>query len=312
MREFQDSGNLQQQFRSFKRAAAKGHEESIWFGILSVVQDVPMGKSALKEVFAKTEETLGWYMAGRLSYWDSRERFDFMKKSAEGGCSWGQTVYGQYFYGRNRFVEPNEKAYVDWLEKAANQNNPKAMHLLGSWYGDKRGEKDKAVSYDLAASEMGWKAAMFSLAMSLKNGIGCEKDLRQAAIWSAKGVSLFFFELLEESSFRRGKMEDLDYDFNQLCYGLGWGLYWYQYGSEEWKSQDFGVRSFGKHCLDYYCSCVELQQESIFTFLLCWNRTTGRVKEPGQMIARIVWEGKETNLLLRFGEKRENRGCVLF
>jgi hypothetical protein len=112
--------------------------------------------------------------------------------------------------------------------------------------------------------------------------------------------------------FERGATGALDCDFNQLCYALGWGLYWYQYGSKEWKSQNYGARSFGKRCLDYYCSCIELQQKSILSFLLFWNRVTGRVKEPGRIIAQTVWEGKEANLLLRFGEKRESQGCVLF
>jgi hypothetical protein len=237
--------------------------------------------------------------------------FDFYKKSAEGGCSWGQLEYGLYFRNRE-FVEKDEKVFVEWMEKAASQNNPKAMVQLGEWFRLEEWGEEKAVSYYRTAAELGWKDSMYFLSYMLKNGIGCERDLRQAVIWSAKGDSKFFFELLEESSFRRGATEDLDYDFNQLCYGLGWGLYWYQYGSEEWKSRDFGVKSCGKHCLNYYCFCVELQQESIFIFLLCWNRTTGRVKEPGRMIAQMVWEGKEANVLLRFGGKRESRGCILF
>jgi hypothetical protein len=88
--------------------------------------------------------------------------------------------------------------------------------------------------------------------------------------------------------------EDLDCDFNQLCYLLGWGLYWYQYETGRWNNQG----------LDYYCSCVELQQKSIVTFLLCWNRTTG-VKPPGQIIAEMVWEGREDNLVKTFDEESD-------
>jgi hypothetical protein len=134
-------------------------------------------------------------------------------------------------------------------------------------------------------------------------------------MWSAEsGHPRLFWDPLDSSKrlFERGATGVLDCDFNQLCYSLGWGLYWYRYGSKEWKSQDYGIRSFGKHCLDYYCSCVELQQKSILTFLLFWNRTTGRAKEPGRMIAQMVWEGRETGVLLDFGPKRESRGCILF
>jgi hypothetical protein len=45
---------------------------------LSVVKDVEMEEIALIEAFAKTEEPLGWYFAGKLS--DGREQFDFYKK----------------------------------------------------------------------------------------------------------------------------------------------------------------------------------------------------------------------------------------
>ena len=70
---------LQEGFERFERAAAKGHEESIW--IVSVVKDAEMKKSALIEAFAKTEKPLGWFFAGELS--SGRERFDFCKKSEE-------------------------------------------------------------------------------------------------------------------------------------------------------------------------------------------------------------------------------------
>ena len=170
-----DSDELEESFGWFERAAAKGHEESIW--ILSVVNDVEMKEKALKEAFAKTEEPLGWYFAGWFSY-DGREQFDFYKKSAEGGCSWGQVAYGDYFEHGKAFVEEDTKVYLEWLEKAANQNNPRAMHNLGQWFrqGGKGNDKEKAVSYYRAAAELGWKLAMNSLAEMLRNGDGCGKD----------------------------------------------------------------------------------------------------------------------------------------
>ena len=70
--------------------------------------------------------------------------------------------------------------------------------------------------------------------------------------------------------------------------------------SKKWNEQDGLDQGFGHRCLDYYCSCVELQQKSIFTFLLHWNRTTGGVKGPGQLIAQMVWEGREENLVKTF------------
>jgi hypothetical protein len=130
-----------------------------------------------------------------------------MKKSAEGGCSWGQVEYGTYFRA-GMFVEQDDAMFLEILKTAR-------------------------VSYE------------------------------------------------------EGTAEQMTCDLDQLCYTLGWGLYWYLYGSEIWSRQN-DDQAFGNRCLDYYCSCVELQRKSIFKFLLCWNRTTG-VKGPGQMIAQIVW-----------------------
>jgi hypothetical protein len=307
---------MKESFQLFERAAAKGHEESVW--IVSVMKDVNMqDREALKEAFAKAEEPLGWYFAGKLSEWESREAFDFFKKSAEGGCSWGQVWYGQCFRYWSAFVETDEKAHVEWLEKAANQNNPWAMNKLGYWFRWEGGDKEKAVSYYRSGVELGWKDSMRWLAAMLRRGEGCMKDLRQAVIWSAKSCDpdqfWEFLDLVER------EFEKKSEDSNRLCYVMGWGLYWHLYGTWHWNKEIHSnndseaeidesdhyeekcvrnkeLKSFGTQCLDYYCSCVELQQKSIFMFLLCWNRTTG-IKGPGQMIAQMVWEAREDNMV---------------
>jgi hypothetical protein len=303
-----DYDDLEQSFALFERAAAKGHEQSIW--IVSVLKDVEMKKTAWKEAFATTEEPLGWYFAGLLS--SGRERFDLYKKSAEGGCSWGQVAYGGYFrYGR--FVEQDEKVGVEWLEKAAKQNNPLAMEWLGHWFRDEGSDEQKAVSYYRAAADLGWENSMNWLARMFRNGEGCAKDLRQAVVWGAKGDRGVFWDVLRDAKGapESGATEDLDCDFDQLRYSLGWGLYWYMYGTISWKMKSDESKAFGNRCLVFYCSCVESQQKSIFTFLWIWNRTTGGVKGPGQMIAQMVWEGREENLVKTFeqhgGEEPETK-----
>jgi hypothetical protein len=299
MEKFAPDKGLEEQLQRFERAAAKGHEESIW--IRSVVKDVEMEEDALIEAFAQTEELLGRYFAGWLS--DGRERFEFWKKSAEGGCSWGQVAYGWCFKYGEQVVEQNDEVYVEWLEKAANQNNPQAMNWLGDWFcSEEQGnDEQKAVSYYRAGAELGWNDSMELLAEMLREGAGCAKDLKQAVIWGAKGDSYVFWDLLAHAKGALESRATENLDCQSLCYSLGWGLYWYQYGSEDWDGEDDEVQVFGNDCLDYYCSCVEMQQESIFTFLLCWNRTTG-VKGPGEMIAQLVWEGREDNLVKAFEE----------
>jgi hypothetical protein len=286
--------DLGEDFQRFERAAAKGHEESIW--ITSVLKDVAMESNAWQEAFVKTEEPLGWWFAGRLSY--GEEQFDFKKRSAEGGCSWGQVGYGQYFKG-GYWVKEDLKVHVEWLEKAVAQNNALAMRMLGDSFREEGDDKQKALLYYRDASELGWTSSMESLAEMLRDGEGCEKDLGQAVMWSAKGSQLCVFWLVLADTRRALEFEiakDLDCGFiNKLCYSLGWGLYWYR-----WKERGDEEKTFANRCLDYYCSCVEQQQKSIFTFLLCWKRTMG-VKDVGAMIGKMVWEGREDNLVKSFG-----------
>jgi TPR repeat protein len=302
--EFDPYEDLEESVHRYERAAAKGHEESIW--ICSVLKDVEMEMNALKEAFAKTEEPLGWYVAGQLSEWFLREQFDFFKKSAEGGCSWGQVEYGQDFRRGGDFVEEDKKVHLEWLEKSAKQNNPRAMDRLGSWFREEGGDKEKAVSYYRAAAELGWKASMRLLSVGLRDGEGCEKDLIQAVVWSAKGDSISFGSTLRHArvALQSETIENLGCDFDQLCYSLAWGLYWYKYGTEEWNERHDSEKVFSNRCLDYYCSCVELQQKSICTFLLCWNRTVG-VYDAGFLIAQMVWEERAKNMLKLF--EKENR-----
>ena len=300
---------LVESFAFFERAAAKGHEVAIW--IVNVVKNAKIEQRSVKGAFARAEEPLGCFLAGRISL--GREQFEFFKKSAEGGCSWGEVWYAMYFKEGMFFVEKDTEVYVEWLEKAAKQNNPLAMKCIGDWFRYEGIDKDKALSYYHASAVMGWIDSIRPLAEMLRDRARSIKDTKQSMMWYAKMESVIFWAVLSnakeviENSQRR---EDLFCGFSQIYYALGWGLYWYQYGSKEQKSQNYGVASFGKQCLDYYCLCVESQQKSIFTFLLCWNQTTG-IKEPGQLIAQLVWEEREDNLVKEFVRKQKGRGCIL-
>jgi hypothetical protein len=280
-----------------------------------------MDKYGLRQALGKAEQPLGWYLAGLLADNFSRERFDFFKKSAEGGCSWGQVGYA-WFFSSGMFVEKDMKTYVEWLERAAKQENPSAMEYLGQWFQKEGNDKKKAVAYFRQAAELDWKSSMGCLAKMLRVGEGCERDLRQAAIWSAKGNDVWvFWNVLDKArvDLKRAAPEKLDRDFNQLCYSLGWGLNWQMYGNVYWDGRSEEEKGFGNSCLDYYCSCLEQRQGPILTFLLCWNRTTG-VKDVGQMIARLMWEGMERKPLPKFearpegieGKREGKKGCILF
>jgi TPR repeat protein len=302
MEKFDPYKDLEESFKRFERAAAKGHEESIW--ICGVAKGEEMDDiDGLKEAFAKTETPLGYYFAGRCSFYFGRqagmERFEFQKKSAEGGCSWGQVEYAEVL------LEENQEQSQVWVENAASQNNPRALHFLGCSTDRDSVDREKAAGYFRAAVELGFQWSWYILGKRLREGKECSKDLRQAAIWGAKAPDYIrhrlFWEILKEvrDASEEGAMEKLDGDFNQLCYALGWGLFWYKYGGKHWERQGDKDKAFGDRCLDYYCSCVDLQQKSIFTFLLCWIRTVG-MKDVGSLIGQMVWEGREDNLVKCF------------
>jgi hypothetical protein len=299
MEEFKPYEDLADQFQRFERAAAKGCEEAIW--IWSVVKDVDMEKTALKAAFAKTEKPLGLCLAGKClaggDFWFSIERFHFFKKSAEGGCSWGQVEYARCFEYGNTFVARDTDVCLEWLEKAANQNNPMAMDRLGDWFLTR--ERERAAYYFLGGAELGWKNSMIWVSQLLKDGTGCKQDLRQAVVWSTKGnlYSYVYWKILEEAKaeVETGRGGNFDCSLNQLCFTLGWAMYWYKYGSMDRKDD------FANRCMNYYCSCIESQQKSIFTFLLFWNRSTG-VKQVGKIMGQWVWKEREDNLVKSFGQ----------
>jgi hypothetical protein len=288
---------LEVSFIRFERAAAKGHAESIW--ITSVVKDAEMDWDSWRKAFAKTEVPLGWYFAGTLTD-DGEDALEFYKKSAEGGCSWGQVDYAEGFR-EGAYMDQDLEVYVEWLEKAADQNNPMAMEALAEWF-EQGGQDEKAMFYRQGAAKLGWKRSMMFLSDMLREGEGCEKDLRQASMWSSRRIDVWRFRKEVEvarRSYKKAATADLGCDFNQLCYSLGWGLFWYIYSDERWKRQSVENKAFGTSCLDYYCSCVELRQKSIFSLLLCWQESVG-VKDVGLMVAKMVWEGREENLLKSF------------
>ena len=72
-------------------------------------------------------------------------------------------------------MEQDEKAYLEWLEKAANQNNPMAMDRLGDSFRCKKKEYKTILPYCRAAAHLGWKNSMVQLGHLLRDGKGCER-----------------------------------------------------------------------------------------------------------------------------------------
>jgi hypothetical protein len=258
----------------------------------------------LKEAFVQTAKPLGLWFAGELSEMGSREQFDLFQESAEKGCSWGQVQYADYFRFGSEFVAENEQELVEWLEKAAAQQNPLALYFLGGLYDGGRGW-----TFRYAAAALGWKDALEDVASLWREGHGCEEedaeraeyepkqDLYRALQWSAPGASHYRGVFWETLIAKEKKLPKWNCDFSRLCYLWGWGLYWYYDPSpQQWNNCTTVHKVFGNQCLDYYCSCVQVQQKSIWTFLLWWKQQ-GLLKEVGVLIAQRVWEERAENLI---------------
>jgi TPR repeat protein len=180
-----DDGDLDDFLPLLEKAAVKGHEESMW--ILNVVKDVEVGYDIWKKAFAATGKPLGWFFAGRMCNWATQEHFEFLKLSAEGGCSWAQDDYAYYFregVENQGIVEEDKNAFVDWLLTGANQNNPMAMYHLAGWFFEE--DYEASLRFYHNAGELGWKESMEQFSLMLYDGVGCEKDIRQAIVWNAK------------------------------------------------------------------------------------------------------------------------------
>jgi hypothetical protein len=284
---------MEERLAHFKRAAAKGHAESIW--IVAVMEAVTLRKSALKEAFVQTEDPLGWYLGATFAESGSEEQFDFYKKSAEGGCSWGQVDYCWNFRTGQFGTPVDLRAYVEWSERAALAQNPYALYSLGYWWRnvDEGNDQDKAWSSFYAAATLGWKTAMDLVAEMLIDRESCESNVRQAIRWSARGkYANVFWDMLKAEA-------ENDLVKDELRYLLGEGLYWYLYQSNAWYDCGTTQKIFGESCMDFFCANVELQQKSIWTFLLCWKQR-GLVKEVGVLIGKRVWEERADNLVQQF------------
>jgi hypothetical protein len=295
-------GMKKERFKFFEKSFRQGgHAESCW--ILEVVleaEDVE-DDCGLREAFLKTNDPRGWYFAAHLSHSQS---YDYFEKSSDAGYSWGQVQYASYFLtGRGMLYKSNHSKVI-LLERAASQNNPWAMDLLGDWFRSETGGKDydKAKLYYETAASLGWRPSFISRMDMSDLGQGGERNLTEAILWAARGECDGFWRLSQECicALQNHTTADLECDFNLLALHLGSGAYWFMYGNERWCLQPAKVREFSERCLDYYCTTIDLQQKAILVFLWFWQKEVGGLKEIGEIIGKMVWEGRENCLIKAF------------
>lgn len=306
------------QFEPFKKSAQKNHKESLW--ILNIVKDVKncnyqnedVSLDKLTHSFATTpctvHEGLGWYFAGWFSIYNSVEKFNFYKMSSDSGYSWAQVEYSEYFCYNYppRFVERNLETYKELLLKAAAQNNPKAYYKLygyGFCFVNDSSHLDCAVR----AAELGCISHDLCYHRTEKQNL--IQGLKWIAQTKPKGQFLFILRDALKAMHSDTTVDLLpiirryifeNNNLNKLIMELGKCVYWWHiYLDNDDKCDDKfddskfynSVKSCAKKCLDYYCLCIDLQQESIFLFLHFWNKNTN-IKDVGKMIGKLVWNDR--------------------
>jgi hypothetical protein len=298
--------------QTFRSAAAKNHQDARW--VLSVFEGGSW--EGLKDRFVQSDRALGWYIGALLAN-DTEEKFNLVKKSAEADCSWAQVAYGLYFHRAKEgdLVEQNDELYLKWLEKAG--DNCSANWRKGLYFSQVENSPEKALNCFRKAGGAGRRDAMEEAANFTKS-----KNLIGAVILSAKAVNygpLFWNVLRDAMRAEKTNRKNLDCDFDQLCYFLGWGLFWYRFGTMYWNEDDDEeeddemdekTAAFSHRCLDFYCANVETQQKSLLTFLLFWNQTVG-VKDVGRMIGKLVWEDRREHLVTLFKNNRNQKRIKL-
>ncbi len=114
----------------------------------------------------------------------NKEAQQWMVKAAKNGSVLAQTTVGESFLKGDDGFEKNPEKGIYWLTKAANNNWPKAQHLLGMAYLDGNGVKKdqgEAVKWLTKSSEQNFSPAQLKLSQLYASGTGVKKDIDKSA-----------------------------------------------------------------------------------------------------------------------------------
>ncbi|CAG1023508.1 Secretory immunoglobulin A-binding protein EsiB [Patescibacteria group bacterium] len=109
------------------------------------------------------------------------DKWDEWVSQAEAG-----QAEAQYKLGKSYAANKDYANAVIWLQKSANQNNPKAQNGLSMLYMQGLGvpkDEHKALEWLKKSAEGGYPTAQYNVAMLYKNGRLIAKDDVQAALW---------------------------------------------------------------------------------------------------------------------------------
>jgi hypothetical protein len=269
----------------------------------------------LVQTFGNTDRPLGWFIASFCCEPFSAAQREFLRRCSEAGYSWGHLEYARH--------EEDNKRAVELVQKAADLGNLCAMEQLVQevLFQSKDPKKAREMYFDLVAK--GWRSAYVNLAYifetekdylnCIKYSVCCNRFTEMVChmrkgkedVWLVSFLFDFLFIFWE--AVEANDTNKFGCDFNFLAYELGKGMYWYDYCAGLWKIKSRQSEApFVAECEEYYVENVDLQQKSLHLFL-CFCKSTGLLKDLTQMIARMVWDERETNLILDFEERRKKK-----
>ncbi|MBT4553205.1 MAG: sel1 repeat family protein [Candidatus Thioglobus sp.] len=124
-------------------------------------------------------------------------------KAAEQGHKRAQNSLA-LMYGNGEGVEQDNEREFYWFEKSANQGHHSAQYNLASLYENKLKDYDKALYWYRKSASQGNYVAQYAMAELYIEGVGIEKDLKEARYW------LFRVTMGEDNDFTDIALDILD------------------------------------------------------------------------------------------------------
>jgi len=246
----------------FQEAASKGHKESQW--ICNVLKNIDINDiNLVARTLEATSSPIGWYWAAAAYYCTTEKKCKLLlEKSANTGFI-PAIIHSTWHLKRRQRVNVLKDI-----------NHPRAWMMLGQYLG--------STDYLLRAVNQGCAHSAKLLVYYHIDIIDC----------------LFISEWIETISSFKNKLFErcVDYivsnqhfDLGDFVYmHMGKGMYWHDYPTAP-------ITLF----YNYYCENIDIQQESLYLFLLIWKTFFGP-KDVGTLIAKYVWKDRYNFPILKF------------
>lgn len=166
------------------------YESKYWCN-LAVEQHYIWALLYLAELYAYSE------IESERSIWSS---IDILTKLSDIDFSYAQLQLGLLYYSGglpNDNFRPDKRKAFEFLNKAANSGNIIAITYVGIGYlngenylNNEQQDFRKAMEHFLIAAKSGYSYAYIQIANMYKNGLGVDKDLKEATKWEEKAKNL--------------------------------------------------------------------------------------------------------------------------